>query len=275
MNALDTALLWHSLGIATIPCLHRSKRPALQSWREFQNVLPRESQLRAWFSNPDYNLAVICGWENLVVIDFDCEVAFHQWWNGLKGKTACIIEQTHKVKTPRGYHFYFFIEEMPESVKLDKVDVKAHGTYVLAPPSIHPCGKPYIGYSTSGIRHLNSITDVLPDFKKALEQQRAKIQPKTYDAYEDAMRPWSPGNGASIEDIKARWSVADVLGYSKSPRRWQTKCPLSGHDDVVASFTIYPGGRWFCFGCQRGGDVIDLYAALHQTDIAGAMREMA
>ena len=35
-------------------------------------------------------------------------------------------------------------------------------------------------------------------------------------------------------------------------------CPLPDHDDRSPSFYIYPPGRWWCYGCSRGGDVVDL-----------------
>lgn len=47
--------------------------------------------------------------------------------------------------------------------------------------------------------------------------------------------------------------------------RWVVRCPLPGHDDKTPSFTVYPDddegrGRWWCYGCLRGGDVVDLAA---------------
>ncbi len=37
------------------------------------------------------------------------------------------------------------------------------------------------------------------------------------------------------------------------------RCPLTDHDDGTPSFTVYPGSNsWFCYGCSRGGDVIEL-----------------
>ena len=45
MNVLETALLWHSLGIATIPVLAGSKKPALTEWGRWQRELPPESKL--------------------------------------------------------------------------------------------------------------------------------------------------------------------------------------------------------------------------------------
>jgi DNA primase len=40
-------------------------------------------------------------------------------------------------------------------------------------------------------------------------------------------------------------------------------CPIPGHEDSSPSFTIYPeSGRWYCFGCSRGGDLLDLFMAV-------------
>lgn len=41
-------------------------------------------------------------------------------------------------------------------------------------------------------------------------------------------------------------------------------CPLPGHDDRTPSFQAYddPAQGWYCFGCDRGGDIYSLAAAL-------------
>lgn len=58
-----------------------------------------------------------------------------------------------------------------------------------------------------------------------------------------------------IEEIARRYTELKPLGG----RAWFTGCcPLPDHDDQEPSFYIYPPGRWWCYGCNRGGDVIDL-----------------
>ncbi len=45
------------------------------------------------------------------------------------------------------------------------------------------------------------------------------------------------------------------------------RCPLPGHDDKTPSFYVYPEtGSCWCFGCLRGGDVVNL--AAHAWDSA-------
>ncbi len=39
----------------------------------------------------------------------------------------------------------------------------------------------------------------------------------------------------------------------------RARCPLPDHEDNSPSFTVYPSNNsWFCYGCLRGGDVIEL-----------------
>jgi CHC2 zinc finger len=74
-----------------------------------------------------------------------------------------------------------------------------------------------------------------------------------------------------IEEIARRYTELEPLGG----RAWfYGRCPLPDHDDRDPSFFIYPPGRWWCYGCNRGGDVIDLefrcggYAELWEAMIA-------
>jgi len=58
-----------------------------------------------------------------------------------------------------------------------------------------------------------------------------------------------------IENVARRHTELRPLGG----KAWfDGRCPLPDHDDHDPSFYIYPPGRWWCYGCGRGGDVIDL-----------------
>jgi hypothetical protein len=57
--------------------------------------------------------------------------------------------------------------------------------------------------------------------------------------------------------------LADLLcgpgQMRRNGERWEARCPLPDHEDRTPSFVVYPGDRgWFCYGCDRGGDVITL-----------------
>jgi CHC2 zinc finger len=51
--------------------------------------------------------------------------------------------------------------------------------------------------------------------------------------------------------------LADKLSSERGLRR---RCPLPDHEDHTPSFVLYPETEsFFCFGCLRGGDVVELY----------------
>ena len=264
MNILETALQWHSLGIATIPILAGSKKPGLESWRRWQTELPSEEKLRAWFC-VGYSLAVITGWRGLAVVDFD---NLDYWESWQAGRDPI---DTYRVETRRGWHLYFFVDEPVSCWHSEVVDIKAAGGYVLAPPSIHPSGHHYRGYgSPSQIATIASIKEVIPEYEDVPAWTPRERKP--LDPYEAAMRDPC---GTSVEAVKAQWEWSDVIPLNGTARRGviMAHCPL--HNDGNASFAIYPDGHAYCFGCNWRGDIIDLWAALNNLTVQEALREMA
>jgi hypothetical protein len=58
-----------------------------------------------------------------------------------------------------------------------------------------------------------------------------------------------------IEEVARRYTNLEPFGG----KAWFTgHCPLPEHEDKTPSFYIYPPGRFWCYGCNRGGDVVDL-----------------
>jgi CHC2 zinc finger len=50
-------------------------------------------------------------------------------------------------------------------------------------------------------------------------------------------------------------------------------CPL--HNEKSPSFTVYPDGHFYCFGCGAHGDVIDLCAQLDGIDLCQAAQKLS
>lgn len=61
----------------------------------------------------------------------------------------------------------------------------------------------------------------------------------------------------AADTIKGTVTMETVLGlYGYHPRHGKMLCPF--HADKTASLKVYTGGNgWHCFGCGRGGSVID------------------
>ena len=276
VDTLSEALIWNSLGIATIPIRNSSKRPALDSWRVFQDRLPTPRELRTWFFSNRYNIAAVTGWRGLVVVDFDDSWRYSTWLSRLPNTQALTVLSTYRVQTRRGWHLSFYSRPPATSWRGEGVDVKAAGGYVLAPPSIHPTGHVYRGVGRPAeIQHISSVSELLPEYRDEPDIARGSMTRSKKDPFAEAM---CDSVGISVAEIKARLSFEDVLGVSLNgqSRHGVTliKCPF--HDEEQASFAIYPDGHAHCFGaCSFHGDVIDFWAAMHNLTIAEAMRTLA
>ncbi len=69
---------------------------------------------------------------------------------------------------------------------------------------------------------------------------------------------------ARVDRAKRLLPIDRLLSaYGVKQRPGAIRCPLPGHNDSKPSFGTYDNGRkWKCFGCGRGGDVIDLIKGL-------------
>ena len=91
------------------------------------------------------------------------------------------------------------------------------------------------------------------------------------EAYHEASRSPRPerrgvSRRSAIDEAKAKVRVIDLADLLAGPGRmrrvgteWVTNCPLPNHEDRVPSFSVDPEKNvWFCHGCLRGGDVVEL-----------------
>jgi DNA primase len=70
-----------------------------------------------------------------------------------------------------------------------------------------------------------------------------------------------------IVDVIQQWGVE----LRKSGSRLQGKCPF--HDDRDPSFFVNPEKqRFYCFGCQQKGDVIDFVQKVRGVDFKESLR---
>jgi len=81
------------------------------------------------------------------------------------------------------------------------------------------------------------------------------------------------GNGITMEKIQRakEYPIAKLIEVNK---QGFAHCPFH-HPDKEPSFKIYSEtNRYYCFGCQASGDVIDLYMKLHNVDFPQAVRKL-
>lgn len=213
MTSLDVALDFVKNGFSIIPLRTRDKVPAVASWEEYQQRLPTVEEIQQWFGgeNQQYNIAIICGRVsgNLIVVDFD-DLTYLPYVADLEEAK----KKTMVVKTGKGVHIYQRCKDPVASIKLPNihVDIKAEGGYVVAPPSIHPSGIPYVFLSELQPRSevdgkgmidlLKTINDMMP--------------------FLDAIRPyWKEGQKndllfgiTAFFNKRMRWSVDDIILFA-------------------------------------------------------------
>lgn len=150
-------------GLNVIPCQPKKKEPAV-AWKKYQTEryiepIPDEN-----------NIAVLCGAISggLVVIDLDApELIKEMDFESIKKNTLVVQSGSG------GYHIYCKPNEKIHTMRLQNdlgqhVDIQSDGTYVLAPPSIHPdSGEEYkIISSTLRINSNLNMARILDKFEK-------------------------------------------------------------------------------------------------------------
>jgi CHC2 zinc finger len=100
--------------------------------------------------------------------------------------------------------------------------------------------------------------------------------------YHNPNRPKTPNTrryrgisyASPIDAAKEAVPVIDLADLLCGPGRmrkvgeeWVGRCPLPDHQDRSPSFTVNPEKNlWWCFGCLRGSDVVELYRLYHGYD---------
>lgn len=80
-----------------------------------------------------------------------------------------------------------------------------------------------------------------------------------------------------VETLKQRTNIADVISRDVELRpagkTLKGRCPF--HNDRTPSLVIYPDdGRWWCFACSEGGDVINYIQKIRQCSFREAVAEL-
>src|SRR3974390_1218387 len=145
---IDTARRYLARGWSLLPLRSHDKRP-LVAWEPLQSSHPSAEQVADWFGRwPDANIGIVTGEiSNLIVLDIDPKHGGDASLDRLErqfGQLPATIEVT---TGGGGHHFYFahpggLIRRRPGLAQ--GVDLRGDGGYIVAPPSIHPSGHPYL-----------------------------------------------------------------------------------------------------------------------------------
>lgn len=152
LSELGKAAVWYcEHGFAIVPLKAKSKQPAtthgLNDW--FDNP---ESAREVWTKYPDFNIGIVCGAPShgLLVLDFDIDeekdkdgYATLRAWERAQGD---LPETAVAITGSGGMHYLYRTDRnnIRPSVNAElSVDVRCDGSYIVAPPSVHPNGNHY------------------------------------------------------------------------------------------------------------------------------------
>ena len=144
-SILDWARFYSSLGWSVIPILPQGKKPALNTWIEYQNRRATDEELQAWFAPGKNNIGVVTGAiSGIFVLDGDGEEGVER----LERLDQRGLPETIRSFTARGEHRLF--QHPGGGVRISNrtgvepgLDVRGDGGYIVVAPSIHPSGHRY------------------------------------------------------------------------------------------------------------------------------------
>jgi len=152
LSELGKAAVWYcEHGFAVVPLKERSKQPAmahgLNDWFD-----DPESAREVWTKFPDFNIGIVCGAPShgLLVLDFDIDeerekdgYATLRAWERAQGD---LPDTAVAITGSGGMHYLYRTNRntiRPSANPELGVDVRCDGSYIVAPPSVHPNGNRY------------------------------------------------------------------------------------------------------------------------------------
>lgn len=166
-------------GFAIIPLVPGEKVPIIEGGLKNWSDNPQDA-VDYWSIRPNANIAIVCGEPsgNLVAIDLDCHGGPDgretlKRWEDEHGE----LPETVSVITGSGgkHLLYRVSHSFPkfENAQMG-VDVRAEGSYVVAPPSIHPNGEPYEWSVSPDDMDVAEADELVYQFIEFVRPQRAE-----------------------------------------------------------------------------------------------------
>lgn len=258
------------------------KRPIETGWQREggANYSSTDKEFSNWLeANKRYG--VLCGVNNLVVIDFDDEsVEKDVMASGIFPPTFSVVTARKRLR-----HLYFHVDDPVSWKVLDKekntiADVQGRGKQVVGPGTVIASGR---SYDVVDDLPIASITTAL--IHKALDQYN-------YDTVQEVMQhdiDKDKDGSLTLDDFNQRPKVKDdstqkirdslkiselLRDLGVSTNRNPTKCPLhSSKGGKCLSFDDRKG-VFHCFHCEKAGDVITLYMLVNNKEFKEAKREL-
>jgi Bifunctional DNA primase/polymerase, N-terminal/Domain of unknown function (DUF927) len=281
---LDVALALLRAGLSVIPIrADGSKAPVVQ-WEPYKFERASEDQAKAWWSDGQYGIAVVCGAVsgNAECIDIDRGALVTPWSDLVESQAPGLTARLCGIRTPRdgsGCHVWYRCPSVtiPGSDKLARerginpdtgkerldtlIETRGEGGYALAPgspPACHETGRPYEHVVGPPLHELPTIS--------AAERQLLIDAARSFDrcGADNQQRPVNPESNGALrpgDDYDLRgpeWSA--ILG----PHGW-TLAHTRGDGALYWRRPDKGGPGWsattgFCVGAD-GADLLYVFSS--------------
>lgn len=197
----------------------------------------------------------------------------HQTWeyydNLEREHNEWLIEHADDIYSDTGT--YTFLKDLEKELKANKLDIERKRSRII-----------YSIRKYKGENIYDYVRDLLTrDYEEEIKYLEFRLQDLLKHLVK-AKKPIHITNSldnsnwkASIE--KAKKIPVEVFVDTKKAKRTSNKllvsCPI--HDDKTPSCALYlDNNTFYCFGCHKGGDVINLYQAIHGVDFKEAVKAL-
>lgn len=146
---LDAAIEYASKGMAVFPLKVRAKEPLTK--HGVKDATTNFNTIKDWWTkHPNANIGIACGMKSggLLVIDLDEKPngisgsdTLHNW----ERENGNLPETVRSITGKGGAHILYRVDHAEKNKVnlLEGVDIRSDDGYIVAPPSIHPNGRPY------------------------------------------------------------------------------------------------------------------------------------
>ena len=193
----------------------------------FTSATPEPRVAEAFDHDATTGVGIVCGYP-VVVVDIDGPEGAEEWARINGGLEH---PQTWVAKTGRGLHLYYADTQPRRPTKLgEKLDFKAEGGYVAAPPSLHPDGHRY-EWLAPPTGPIEELPDALASRLAQMEYERNAIitrreQYVRHAPLEDGVWYATRGLGGPIETVRT-----SGIGNRNHALYWAARTLAEEHAD--------------------------------------------
>ena len=186
-NMMRAATWYATRGFPVLPCKPRGKEPL--TLHGFKDAATDKEQIAAWWRQwPDANIGIPTGAASgLLVLDIDPRNGGDVSLSALIEENGALPETAQQITGGGGRHIVGrYVAGVHSGVLAPGIDTKGDGGYIIAAPSLHPCGRRYRWDGVAGPKSLLNVAE-FPEWLIEKLTRRDQQPPKTANVIPNAI----------------------------------------------------------------------------------------